>query len=135
MAKTKESKGRFLTKGALKLLSYVCVDGAVAGVTASVVPLTMINPVIGGIIVVGSMIASSAVCDRVVDKYVDDKVDECAKKYHENVDPIVDSYKLIKQAKEIFEQEGRYAAKDFLKKNKFDDKQVEEIIESFRKKQ
>ena len=130
-----ESRGKWLTKGALKLLSYACVDGAAAGIAAGVVPLAMINPIVGGIIVAGSAIVSMAVCDRVVDKYIDDKVDECVDKYHENVDPIVDSYKLIKQAKEIFEHEGRYAAKDFLKKNGFDDKQVEEIIESYKKKQ
>ena len=134
MAK-KESRGKWLTKGALKLFSYVCVDGAVAGITASVVPLTMINPVVGGIIVVGSMIASSAVCDRVVNAYVDDKVDECVDKYHENVDPIVDSIKLLSKAKEIFTEKGEQPTREFMKKNGFDENQINETIQKFKKKQ
>ena len=134
MAK-KESRGKWLTKGALKLVSYVCIDGAAAGITASVVPLTMINPVVGGIIVIGSMIASSAVCDRVVDKYVDDKVDECVDKYHENVDPIVDSIRLLNKAKEIFTEKGEQPTREFMKKNGFDNEQIEDTIQKFKKKQ
>ena len=134
MAK-KESRGKWLTKGALKLVSYVCVDGAAAGITASVVPLAMINPIVGGIIVAGSAIVSMAVCDRVVDKYVDDKVDECVDKYHENVDPIVDSIKLLSKAKEIFTEKGEQPTREFMKKNGFDEKQIDETIKSFKKKQ
>lgn len=134
MAK-KESRGKWLTKGALKLLSYVCVDGAVAGVTASVVPLTMINPIVGGIIVAGATIVSMAVCDRVVDNYVDDKVDECVDKYHENVDPIVDSIKLLSKAKEIFTEKGEQPTREFMKKNGFDENQINETIQKFKKKQ
>lgn len=130
----KESKTRKIGKSALKLLSYVCVDGAAAGITASVVPLTMINPIVGGIVVAGSAIVSMAVCDRVVDVFIDDKVDECAEKYHENVDPIVESMKLIKRGMEIFTSSGEQAAKDFLKANGFDEKQINEIIESYKKK-
>ncbi len=134
MAK-KESKGKWLTKGALKLVSYVCIDGAAAGITASVVPLTMINPIVGGIVVVGSAIASMAVCDRVVDAYVDDKVDECVDKYHENVDPIVDSIKLLSKAKEIFCEKGEQPTREFMKKNGFDKEQIDETIKKFKKKQ
>jgi len=134
MAKTKESKGRFLTKGALKLLSYVCVDGAVAGVTASVVPLAMINPVVGGIIVVGSMIASSAVCDRVVNAYVDDKIDKSAEKYHETIDPIVESIKIMNKGKEIFTEKGEQPAREFLKNSGYDENQIEVIIKDYKKK-
>ena len=130
MAKTKESKGRFFTKGALKLLSYVCVDGAVAGVTASVVPLTMINPVVGGIIVIGSMIASSAVCDRVVNTYVDKEVDDFADK----IDPLVESAKLLNKSKEIFCEKGEEETRKFMKDNGFDEKQIDETIKSFKKK-
>lgn len=133
MAK-KESKGKWLTKGALKLVSYVCVDGAAAGITASVVPLTMINPIVGGIIVAGSAIVSMAVCDRVVDKYVDDKVDECVDKYHENVDPIVDSIKLLSKAKEIFCENGEEETRKFMKDNGFDKEQIDETIKQFKKK-
>ena len=134
MAK-KESRGKWLTKGALKLVSYVCVDGAAAGITASVVPLTMINPIVGGIIVAGATIVSMAVCDRVVDNYVDDKVDECVDKYHENVDPIVDSIRLLAKAKEIFCEKGEQPTREFMKKNKFSDEQIEETIRQFKKKQ
>ena len=133
MAK-KKSRGKWLTKGALKLVGYVCVDGAAAGITASVVPISMINPVVGGIIVIGSMIASSAVCDRVVNKYVDDKVDECVDKYHENVDPIVDSIKLLSKAKEIFCEKVEEETRKFMKINGFDEKQIDETIKQFKKK-
>ena len=134
MAK-KESKGKWLTKGALKLLGFACVDGAAAGITASVVPLAMINPVVGGIIVAGSAIVSMAVCDRVVDKYVDDKVDECVDKYHENVDPIVDSIKLLSKAKEIFCEKGEEETRKFMKTNGFDKEQIDETIKQFKKRQ
>lgn len=134
MAK-KESRGKWLTKGALKLVSYICVDGAAAGITAAVVPLTMINPIVGGIIVAGSTIVSMAVCDKVVDSYVDDKVDECVDKYHEDVDPIVDSIKLLGKAKEIFCEKGEEPTREFMKKNSFDEKQIEETIRQFKKRQ
>lgn len=133
MAK-KESRGKWLTKGALKLVSYVCVDGAAAGVTAAVVPLAMMNPIVCGVIVAGSAIVSMAVCDRVVDKYVDDKVDECVDKYHENVDPIVDSIRLLGKAKEIFCEKGEEETRKFMKDNGFDKEQIEETIKQFKKK-
>lgn len=129
MAK-KESKGRFLTKGALKLLGFACVDGAAAGITASVVPLTMINPVVGGIIVIGSMIASSAVCDKVVNSYVDEQVDNVADK----IDPLVESAKLLNKSKEIFTEKGEQPTREFMKKNGFDNEQIEETIQKFKKK-
>lgn len=134
MAKTKESKRRTITKGILKTLGFACVDGAAAGVVAAVVPLAMINPIIGGIIVVGTTITTMAACDAVVDKYVDKKVDECADEYHKNVDPIVESVKLIKKAEEIFTEKGEQPTRDFLKKNGFDEKQIDEIILSYKKK-
>ena len=129
MAK-KESRGRFLTKGALKLLSYVCVDGAAAGITAAVVPLTMINPIVGGIIVAGSTIVSMAVCDKVVDSYVEEQVDNFADK----IDPLIESAKLINRSKEIFDKDGKESAAAYLKANGFDMKQVNEIIKGFEKK-
>ena len=129
MAK-KESRGRFLTKGALKLLSFACVDGAAAGITASVVPLTMINPVVGGIIVIGSMIASSAVCDRVVNTYVDKEVDDFADK----IDPLIESAKLLNRAKEIFCEKGEEETRKFMKDNGFDKEQIDETIKQFKKK-
>ena len=130
MAK-KESRGRFLTKGALKLVSYACVDGAAAGITASVVPLAMINPVVGGIIVIGSMIASSAVCDKVVNSYVDEQVDNFADK----IDPLIESAKLINKAKEIFTEKGEQPTREFMRKNGFSKEQIEETIKQFKKKQ
>lgn len=130
----KESKKRKLTKGILKTLGFACVDGAAAGVVAAVVPLAMINPIIGGIIVVGTTITTMAACDAVVDKYIDKKVDEYADKYHEQVDPIVESMKLIKKAEEIFTEKGEQPARKFLKDNGFDEKQIDEIIASYKKK-
>jgi hypothetical protein len=130
----KGSRGKWLTKGALKLLSYACVDSAAAGITAAVVPLTMINPIVGGIIVAGSAIVSMAVCDRVVDKYVEDKVDECVDKYHEKADPIIESIKIMNKGKEIFCEKGEQSAREFLKKSGYDENQIEVIIKDYKKK-
>lgn len=134
MARTKESKRRTITKGILKTLGFACVDGAAAGVVAAVVPLAMINPIIGGIIVAGTTITTMAACDAVVDKYVDKKIDECSDEYHKKVDPIVESLKLIKKAKEIFTEKGEEETRKFMKDNGFDKEQIEETIKQFKKK-
>lgn len=60
------------------LLGSACVDALIAGGTAAVVPITMINPVVGVMIVTGSAVAASAFGDRVVKPWVDETVDNVA---------------------------------------------------------
>lgn len=72
-----------VAKTALSIASSACVDALVCGGTAAVVPLTLMNPIIGGLIVCGGAITAAAFHDRVVDPYVEQAVDKFAERIEE----------------------------------------------------
>lgn len=72
-----------VAKTALSIVSSACVDALVCGGTAAVVPLTLMNPIVGGMIVVGGAITAAAFHDRVVDPYVERTVDKFAERMEE----------------------------------------------------
>ena len=72
------SKLRDKIKTGAWLLGSACVDALIAGGTAAVVPITMINPVIGCMIVTGSAVAAGALGDIVIKPWVDEMVDNAA---------------------------------------------------------
>jgi len=71
MAKFKDN-----AKIGLKLVSMACVDACACGCTAAVVPIAMMNPVVGGLIIVGGGIVADAVSKRIVNPHIDESVEE-----------------------------------------------------------
>ena len=69
-------KGTDIVKSALSIVSSACVDALVCGSTAAIVPITLMNPIVGGMIVVGGAITAAAFHDRVVEPYVEKTVDK-----------------------------------------------------------
>ena len=70
---------RTLAKIGMKGVSTVCVDGFVCGSMALCAgTLGLVNPIIGGLIVVGGTITAAAVCDKVVNDYIEETVDYVA---------------------------------------------------------
>lgn len=80
MAKVKVSD---IAKSALSIVSSACVDALVCGGTAAIIPVSLMNPVVGGLIIAGGAIVAAAVHDRVVDPYVEKTVDKFEERVEE----------------------------------------------------
>lgn len=86
-------------KGVLRLISSACVDACVAGGAAAFVPVTMINPIIGVMIVTGAAVTASAVSEKVVGDYVDEKVDTIADMITDRSNEVKDCIEVLKEQK------------------------------------
>ena len=101
------SKLRDKIKTGAWLLGSACVDALIAGGTAAVVPITMINPVIGCMIVTGSAVAAGALGDRVIKPWVDEMVDNAA---DELTEESMDGKPSVKEAWDVMT--GKKKAKE-----------------------
>lgn len=122
-----------LIKGTGKLVSTVTVEAGMA-YTASMAILSVANPVLGALVVIGSTIATAAACDTVIDPYVDRTVDKAADYINEQkqeVNNIVADMKTIKNAERIFKEKGAEEAAKYLKKSGYDEEQIREITKNW----
>ena len=127
---------RGIVKNTFKALSVACVDACVAYGASMAVPATMVNPVLGVMIVIGSAVATTAACDRVIDPFVDDTVDKVADEYVESMNDVknkIEDIKAINTAEEIYSKKGKDEAVKFLKETGFTGEQIEEIFKDFKK--
>ena len=91
---------RNIVKASLGLVSDICIDAAVCGCMAAAVPITLINPVVGGMIVFGGAISAAAFNDKVVNPFIDEKVDDVRDYILETAQDAKDAMEAIKVANE-----------------------------------
>ena len=82
---------RNLAKKVTRLICTACVDASACGVMAAVVPVAMMNPFVGGMIVIGGAVTAAAISDQFVNPTVD-----------ETVDFVADMPEMMKDAKQEF---------------------------------
>lgn len=99
-------------KSGLSLLADSCVMACTTAGTAAAVPITMINPILGVAIVIGNLVATSALAETIIDPWVSETVDNLANMPNEIRESVKDSVDEIKDVvnnieKETQENEGK----------------------------